>query len=90
MGYKLRSEMGLKVACDNAHPSISSVISRPNGLINSVAVGPGLVLLNKGDTISTEMNREDVALSVCMPNEVTSEINEAGRSAPLEGKFAKV
>ena len=55
MCYKLESEMSLKVACDNADPSISSVIIRPSGLLNSVAVSPGHVKLNQGDTISSEI-----------------------------------
>lgn len=97
MDYKLKGEMGLKVAYANADPSVSYVIIRPGGLLDSVAVGPGNVELNQGDSISGEVNREDVAqaaaaaaISVSMPNAVTFEMNEAGRSAPLEGKFAKV
>ena len=97
MDYKLKGEMGLKVAYANADPSLSYVIIRPGGLLDSVAVGPGNIELNQGDSISGEVNREDVAqaaaaaaISVSMPNAVTFEMNEAGRSAPLEGKFAKV
>jgi NAD(P)H-binding len=97
MEYKLKGELGLKAAYANADPSVSYVIIRPGGLLDSVAVGPGHVELNQGDSISGEVNREDVAqaagaaaISTTMPKAVTFEMNEAGRSAPLEGKFAKV
>lgn len=97
MDYKLRGEIGLKEVYAKADPSLSYVIIRPGGLLDSVAVGPGHIELNQGDSISGEVNREDVAqaagaaaISSSMPNAVTFEMYEAGRSNPLEKKFAKV
>ena len=98
MDYKLRGELGLKEVYAKADPSVSSyVIIRPGGLLDSVAVGPGHIELNQGDSISGEVNREDVAqaaasaaISPVMPNAVTFEMYEAGRNGPLEKKFAKI
>ena len=97
MDYKLRGEMGLKEVYAKADPSLSYVIIRPGGLLDIAAIGPGHIELNQGDSISGEVGREDVAqaagaaaISASMPNAVTFEIYQAGKSYPLEKKFAKV
>lgn len=96
MDYKLKGENGLKAAYANADPSMSYVIIRPGGLLDSSAVGPGHIELNQGDSISGEVNREDVAqaaaaaaISTSMPKSVTFEMYAAGSGGPLEGKFSK-
>ena len=96
MDYKLKGENGLKEAYANADPSMSYVIIRPGGLLDSSAVGPGHIELNQGDSISGEVNREDVAqaaaaaaISASMPKSVTFEMYAAGSGGPLEGKFSK-
>ena len=96
MDYKLKGENGLKAAYANADPSLSYVIIRPGGLLDSSAVGPGHIELNQGDSISGEVNREDVAqaaaaaaISTSMPKAVTFEMYAAGSGGPLEGKFSK-
>lgn len=96
MEYKVKGETGLKAVYANADPSLSYVIIRPGGLLDSVAVGPGKIELNQGDAISGEVNREDVAqaagaavISKTMPSRVTLEMYESGRGGPLEGKLPK-
>ena len=97
MEYKVKGEIGLKEAYANSDSSVSYVIIRPGGLLDSVAVGPGHIELNQGDSVAGEVNREDVAqaaaaaaISKTMPSEVIFEMYEAGRSNPLEKRFAKI
>lgn len=95
MENKFKGEQALKAAYANAgDDSLSYVIVRPGGLLDGKGVGPKGIELNQGDTISGEVNREDVAdctahaaISTTIPKRVTFEIYAAGRGGPLEGRF---
>jgi len=98
MGYKLLGEDSLRRAYASAEDGVGYAIIRPGGLLDrDQAVGAGLVELNQGDTISGEISRIDVedcvvaaALSKSIPNKVTFELYEAGKSGPLQSDFPKV
>ena len=95
MGYKFKGEEAARALyLEPAGQKLSLAIIRPGGLLDGKALGPKEMELNQGDSIAGEVNRADVAecaaaaaISTSLPQRVTFEISEAGRSGPLEGGF---
>lgn len=95
MGYKIMGENAMRSAYETAgDEKLSYAIIRPGGLLDNRAAGVREIELNQGDSIAGEINRADVAecaaaaaISKTIPNRVTFEISEVGRSAVLEGRF---
>lgn len=95
MGYKFKGEEAARALySEPAAQKLSLAIIRPGGLLDGKALGPKEMELNQGDSIAGEVNRADVAecvaaavISTSLPQRVTFEISEAGRSGPLEGGF---
>jgi nucleoside-diphosphate-sugar epimerase len=96
MEWKVKGEDLLKQIYDEAgNPSLSYVIVRPGGLQDGPAKGANEIAINQGDTISGEINRDDVAACVAaaatsksIPKRVTFEIYGADSGGPLEGRFS--
>jgi len=95
LDYKLLGENSVRRLYQSANnPAVSYTIIRPGGLGDGKAVGAIGIELNQKDTISGEVNREDVAEAVVaavasksLPVDVTFEIYQEDRKSVLEGKF---
>jgi len=78
--------------------NLSYIIIRPGILFDAKGVGSNNIELNQGDTISGEINREDLAdciiaatLSKTITNNVIFEIYQTeGTRGPLEDKFSSI
>lgn len=96
MEYKLKGELALIDVYKNTDASSYAII-RPGGLMDNKAEGVSNIVLNQGDTIAGEINREDVAdvvvaaaLSTTIPKNVVFEVYTRGNAGPLQKKFNQV
>ena len=99
MEYKELGERAVMELYGNAASSLSSyTIIRPGVLFDGKGVGPTRLEINQGDTISGEINREDVAacavaasISKTIPKNVIFEVYQTeGTRGPIEDKFPSI
>lgn len=98
MNFKREGELAVINAYKKAPSKCSYTIIRPGILFDGKAIGVSGIELNQGDTISGEINREDVAesaiaaaISKTIPRNVIFEIYQReGTKGPIESRFPMI